>query len=144
MRIILRILRNKLGAKIFEPENIMKILAKTWFFQSLVNINIIIWKKEVNLTKFYFGFVIIEYNTSPYHLKKNNHQESNNSTRLHTYLSSSAFLSSSSIDSIIKPTTFHDYTFSIDHYPPSEPKPISSPTLQSFSPLTLRLRPRWP
>ena len=52
LRILLRILRNKLGAKIFEPKNIMKILVETRYFQSLVNINIIIWKKELNLNSF--------------------------------------------------------------------------------------------
>ena len=38
---------------------------------------------------------------------------------------------------MIKPISYHDYTFSTDHYPPSKPKPISFPTSQSLSPSTL-------
>ena len=73
----------------------------------------------------------IDYNNSPYHLNKHHRTTSNNSTRLYTYLSSSATSSSSFILSLIKPTSYHDYTFSKDHFPPFKSKPILSPILYS-------------
>ena len=54
LRILLRILCNKVGVNFFEPETLWKVLAETWYVQSLVNINIIIWKKKVNLNIFFW------------------------------------------------------------------------------------------
>ena len=73
--------------------------------------------------------ITLDYNNSPYHLKKHSHSTSHKSTRLYAYLSSSASSSSSSILSLIMPTSFHDYTFSKDHFPPSNSKPFNSPIL---------------
>ena len=81
--------------------------------------------------------ITIYYNNSPYQLQKHHREPSNHSKQLHAYLSSSESSSSSSILSMIKPTTYYDYTISTDHYPPSKPKPILSPILQSLSPSTL-------
>ena len=81
--------------------------------------------------------ITVDYNNSPYHLKKHSHSTSHKSTRLYTYLSSSASSSTSSLLSLIKPTSFHDYTFSKDHFPPSNSKPFTSPISHSPPPLTL-------
>ena len=58
LRILLRMLRNKLGAKLFEPENIMKSLSGDIIlpkFSEYKHDN----EKEVNLNTFYFGLVIL-------------------------------------------------------------------------------------
>ena len=75
----------------------------------------------------------IDYNDSPCHLNKHHRTTSNNSTRIYTYLSSSVTSSSSFTLYFINPTSYHDYTFSKDHFLPSKPNPILSPILLSPS-----------
>ena len=58
LRILLRILCNKLSTKMFEPENIMKSLSGDIIlpkFSEYKHDN----EKEVNLNTFYFGLVIL-------------------------------------------------------------------------------------
>ena len=58
LRILFRILRSKLGAKMFEPENIMKSLSGDMILPKFCEYKYNT-EKEVNLDTFYFGFVIL-------------------------------------------------------------------------------------
>ena len=59
LRILLRILRNKLGEKIFEPENIMKSLSGNMILPKFGEYKYNNMEKGSNLNTFYFGFVIL-------------------------------------------------------------------------------------
>ena len=58
LRILVRILRNNLGANIFEPEQMMKSLSGVMIIPKFGEY-ILIMKLELNLNLFYFGFVIM-------------------------------------------------------------------------------------
>ena len=68
LRILLRILRNKLGAKMFEPGNIMKRLSGDMIVPKFGEYNTIIWRKE--LKKYSVMMFIKQKNTSVNFKKK--------------------------------------------------------------------------
>ena len=59
LRILLRILRNKLGAKMFESENIMKSVSGDMILPKFGEYKYNNMEKELNPNTFYFGFVIL-------------------------------------------------------------------------------------
>ena len=79
----------------------------------------------------------MNFNNSPYYQTQQHQQSTNNSKRLNDSLSSSSNSSTSSILSNIKPTSFHDYTFSQDHFPHQNKGQIHPSLYTSHLPLSL-------
>ena len=75
-----------------------------------------------------------DFNNSPYHHTHQQQQINTHSKRLNINLSSSSISSASSHLSLIKPTFFHDYTFSQDHFPQPKHRPTSSPNIDPSPP----------
>ena len=59
LRILLRILRNKLGAKMFEPENVMTSFSGDMILPKFNEYKYNNTEKELNPNTFYFGLVIL-------------------------------------------------------------------------------------
>ena len=73
----------------------------------------------------------MDYNNSPYHQTKHHHHATHNPERQHDYLSSSTS-SSTSIISLIKTISIHDYNFFNDHHPPSKHRTAPSLNIRSL------------